>query len=142
MFCSEARELWAYERYPNIYGSFNINIKRKMETFKRYLYFFRPGLNTLLFSENNNSRYTRWQIFTWKGIKLKDMENLAYIEAHKIFGICSNRTYNRFYNKIVWWNLKHLSLGTFILFISLALAPNWPLLFLVRCQICFSFVDK
>ena len=31
-------------------------------------------------------------IYLKKGTKLKDIETLAYIEGHKIFGICSNRT--------------------------------------------------
>ena len=30
-------------------------------------------------------------IFLKKDIKLKDTEKLAYIEGHRIFGICSNR---------------------------------------------------
>ena len=29
-----------------------------------------------------------------KNIKLKDKEKLAYIEGHRIFGICSNRSYD------------------------------------------------
>ena len=31
-------------------------------------------------------------IFLKKDIKLKDTEKLAYIEGHRTFGICSNRT--------------------------------------------------
>ena len=37
----------------------------------RHLNFFRPGLNTLLFSENNNSRYTRCRYLLKKDIKLR-----------------------------------------------------------------------
>ena len=38
------------------------------------------------------------------------MEKLAYIEGHRIFGICSNRTSGF---TTLWHNLKHMSLSTF-----------------------------
>ena len=52
-----------------------------------------------------------------KDIKWKDIEKLVHIGVH-------------------------ISLGTFILFISLAVASNSPLLFLVHCQIYFSSYNK
>ena len=55
--------------------------------FNRHLHW--SGLNILMFSGNNNSRYTRWKIFYYlkKVTKLKDIEKCAYIEGHRAFGI-------------------------------------------------------
>ena len=59
-----------------------------------------------------------------KVIKLKDIEKFAYIEEHRAFGIFWNRTYD-FTIKFFDATLKHMSLVTFLLFISLAVAaPN------------------
>ena len=61
-----------------------MNIKRIKKMFNRHLHFFRPGLNTLLLNtQQHDGRY-----LLKRDIKLKYIIKLAYIEGHRIFGVC------------------------------------------------------